>query len=75
VCDPLGVVRAAYARFGETLSGEAEAAMAAHLAASPKGRHGRHAYELADFGLAPEEVRERFQRYTERFGPAAARVP
>jgi hypothetical protein len=75
VCDPLGVVRAAYARFGETLSGEAEAAMAAHLAASPKGRHGRHDYDLADFGLAPEEVRERFQRYTERFGPAAAGVP
>lgn len=65
--DPLGAVRAAYAAFGEPLSSEAEAAMRAHLAASPKGRHGKHEYALADFGLAEGEVRERFARYARRF--------
>jgi hypothetical protein len=60
-------VRAAYAAFGEPLSSEAEAAMRAHLAASPKGRHGKHEYALADFGLAEGEVRERFARYAWRF--------
>jgi hypothetical protein len=65
--DPLGAVRSAYARFGETLSPEAEAAMRSHLAESPKGRHGKHEYGLADFGLAEGEVRERFARYARRF--------
>ena len=66
--DPIGAVRAAYARFGEALAPEAEAAMRAHLVASPKGRHGEHRYGLADFGLSEGEVRERFARYDERFG-------
>ena len=42
--------------------------MRAHLAASPQGRHGRHDYALADFGLEAGLVRERFARYVERFG-------
>ena len=65
--DPLAAVRAAYARFGETLSPAAETAMRAHLAASPQNRHGKHEYGLADFGLAEGEVRERFTRYARRF--------
>lgn len=66
--DPIEAVRRTYARFDETLSAEAEAAMRAHLAASPQGRYGAHAYRPADFGLEPGLVRERFARYVERFG-------
>jgi hypothetical protein len=66
--DPVDAVRRTYASFGETLSPEAEAAMKAHVAASPQGRHGPHPYALADFGLEAGLVRERFARYVERFG-------
>jgi Sulfotransferase family len=68
VADPVGAVARIYEHFGETLSPEAEASMAAYLAAHPRGRHGTHEYALADFGLEEITVRDRFAGYTERFG-------
>ncbi len=68
VRDPIAAVRGVYANFGETLSPAAEAAMRSHLAASPQGRHGKHAYSEAEFGLRPEAIDERFRAYRERFG-------
>lgn len=67
VRDPVREIRRAYARFGEELGAEAEAAMRARLEASPRGRYGTHRYALHDFGLAPEQVDERFERYCRRF--------
>src|SRR5690606_37984824 len=66
--DPLETVRGIYAAFGETLTPEAEAAMKAFLAANPKGKHGKHEYDLAEFGLTREGVRERFASYIDRYG-------
>lgn len=63
VRDPLGVVRGIYDHFGEPLTGEAEAAMQGYLAANPKGKHGSHSYDLAEYGLSKEGVRERFKGY------------
>ena len=63
VRDPLGVVRGIYDHFAEPLTGEAEAAMQGYLAANPKGKHGSHSYDLAEFGLSKEAVRERFKDY------------
>ena len=40
-------------------------------ASHPKGKHGAHAYTLADFGLDEPAVRDRFAAYTERFGVEA----
>ena len=68
VRDPIGAVRNAYQRFGETLSPEADAAMRRHLAASPQGRWGEHRYSAYDFGLRREAIDERFLAYRERFG-------
>ena len=48
-------------------SHEAEARMHAHLASHPQGKHGAHAYTLADFGLDEPAVRDRFAAYCERF--------
>ncbi len=61
VDDPLGTVEAIYGHFDIALSEEAHTAMAALHADSATGRQRpSHRYELADFGLTPEEVDERF---------------
>lgn len=66
--DPMGVVRGIYDRFGETLTPGAEAAMQAYLAANQKGKHGKHSYDLAEYGLSKDGVHERFSGYIERYG-------
>jgi len=67
MADPIGSLRAAYARFGETLSDEAAAAMRAHLEGHPRGKHGKNAYTLEGYGLSRDAIRERFARYVRRF--------
>jgi hypothetical protein len=67
VRDPIAAVRGAYAHFGEALSEPAEAAMRSHLAASPQGRYGKHAYASEAFGLRREAIDQRFRAYCERF--------
>jgi hypothetical protein len=61
VADPVGTAEAVYAHFGLPLSGAAADAMRA-LAGGGRGGPS-HRYTLADFGLTPAEV-------AERFGPA-----
>ncbi len=63
VRDPLGVVRGIYKRFDMDFTPKIEAAMQAYLDANPKGKHGSHSYDLAEFGLSKEGVRERFKDY------------
>lgn len=60
VRDPLTAVRAIYERAGLPVTVEAEAAMNAWLVGNPQGRHGRHRYVLADFGLTEREVLHAF---------------
>jgi hypothetical protein len=38
--------------------------------AHPKGKFGTHGYELAEFGLDPGELAERFSGYVDRYGIA-----
>ena len=61
--DPIETVRAIYSRFEEPFTPEAEAAMKAFLAENPKGKHGKHEYSLADYGLTPEGIHDRFGKY------------
>jgi hypothetical protein len=42
--------------------------MRAFVAANPQGKHGVHRYRASEYGLEPAQERERFRRYTERFG-------
>ena len=37
------------------------------VAANPQGKHGKHEYALEEYGLDPDQVRERFAAYIERF--------
>lgn len=67
VDDPLGVARRIYGHFGLPFGPAVEAALAAHVDANPKGKHGSHAYALEEWGLEASAVRERFKAYSERF--------
>ena len=67
VRDPMGVVRGIYRRFDEPLTEAAEAAMLGYLADNPKGKHGSHSYDLAEYGLSVGMVREAFKDYIERY--------
>ena len=61
--DPIPTMRALYAALGDPFTPEAEAAMRAWLADNPQGKFGKHEYKLAKFGLTPEGLRPRFERY------------
>ena len=67
VRDPIGTVRKIYERFDEPLTAEAEASMHAYMADNQKGKHGKHSYDLAEYGLTREGVHERFKDYIERY--------
>ncbi len=75
VGDPIGTVGALSDAVGTPLSAAAESAMAAYVAAHPKGAFGRHGYDLATYGLDADELRERFAGYVERYGVAVEQPP
>lgn len=64
--DPMGVVRKIYERFDLALSPEAERRMRAWIAESPTSRHGEHRYDLTDYGVTAQQVKDRFAPYLER---------
>ena len=65
---PLDVARAIYA-FDETeLTPDVEARFVAYLADNTQGKHGSHTYALEEFGLRPDEIRERFADESARVG-------
>ena len=68
--DPVGTVSAIYEAAGEVLTTEARAAMTSYVHDHPKGHLGDHRYNLEDFGVAREEIAERFSGYAERYGVA-----
>jgi hypothetical protein len=70
VDDPLGTVEDLYAACGEELDEATRDAIAAYVNAHPKGKFGTHGYELAEFGLDPGELAERFSGYVDRYGIA-----
>ena len=67
VTDPLAAMRGVYAAFHDELDGQALAAMTAHVESRPKGRFGKHSYNLAEFGLDGAALTERFAGYVERY--------
>jgi len=66
VTDPIGQVARVYDAVGLALTAEAEGAMRRWLAERPR-EVARPPYGLADYGLSPEQVDERFALYTKRF--------
>ncbi|MCV7328948.1 sulfotransferase [Mycobacterium cookii] len=66
VADPIGQVARVYDAIGLPLTVEAEAAMRRWLEERPR-EAARPPYGLADYGLKPEQVDERFALYNKRF--------
>lgn len=66
--DPIGEMRKLYTHFDEPFTPESEAAMIEVLARNPQGKHGKHNYSLAEFGLTAVGVRRHFRDYYERYG-------
>ena len=67
VADPAGTVAGIYAACGDELGEDARAAIEDYAARNPKGRFGAHRYDLDEYGLAAEEIRERFTAYSDRY--------
>lgn len=63
VDQPMAVVEKVYEAFALPLSDESRSAMQAHVDANPKGKHGKHEYDLAEYGLTRELIEARFDFY------------
>jgi len=66
--DPMAVVRSIYSYFGRELTREAQDAMRLFIVQQPKDKNGVHSYCLQQFGLDPDEEREKFNWYSNYFG-------
>ena len=65
--DPLTAVRAIYDHFDIEMDDATTAALEAHVSSNPRGKHGKHEYDLSQYGLSAGHVRERLGGYLERF--------
>ncbi len=66
--DPVESLRACYAYHDLDFSAHFGAAIQKFLTVRPKGMHGRHGYELADFGLDSSQLGELFSDYLQHYG-------
>jgi hypothetical protein len=65
VDEPLALVERVYQQFGEVMEPESREALHAHVQEHPRGKHGRHDYDLASFGLTESMIENRFRFYIE----------
>lgn len=66
--DPVASLRDTYERLGRTWPQGHDRVITDYLSNKPKGKHGAHAYSLADVGLDEESVRATFKHYVEHYG-------
>lgn len=66
--DPYPSLEGLYDFIGETLSPETHKRMQAWRETTPRGKHGAHSYDPAEFGMETTALRERFGFYSKRFG-------
>lgn len=65
VDEPMALVDRIYGAFGMSLPAASRAVLAAHVAANPKGKHGKHEYNYEEYGLTRDMIEERFAFYTD----------
>ncbi|MEH6583339.1 MAG: sulfotransferase, partial [Halioglobus sp.] len=61
---PMALAERIYKAFDLPLSEASRAALQAHVDANPKGKHGKHEYDLAAYGLTEAMIDQRFDFYT-----------
>ncbi len=69
--DPVNTVGRSYERLGLTFSDEARAGVQDWAGGHKPGHRGTHTYDLADYGLTPEQVREAFSDYLATYDASA----
>lgn len=68
MADDIAMVERIYHLAGLEMTPQARAMLAGFMEENPRGKHGRVRYDLkADFGIDPDQLRERFAFYFERF--------
>jgi hypothetical protein len=65
--DPVEALAEALERVGFPLDEHSRAAVESWAGTHEPGAHGSHTYGLSDFGLKPDQIRERFARYSAAF--------
>jgi len=69
MADDVAMVERIYAKAGDEMTPAVRAELQAFVGSHPRGKYGRVIYDLkGDFGVDPEELRERFAFYFEAFG-------
>jgi hypothetical protein len=70
--DPWKILEEVYTKAQLPLTAQARASLEQYLAAHPRGKAGQILYELKrDFALEPQQLRERFRFYFDRFSVRA----
>jgi hypothetical protein len=69
--DPLPTLQAGYERLGLTFTETSSAAVKQWAQSHKPGSRGGHDYDLAEYGLTPEGVRERFSEYLAAYDATA----
>jgi len=68
MADDIAMVNRIYDVAGLEMTPDARASLDRYMEKNPRGKHGRIVYDLkGDFGVDPDELRERFAFYYERF--------
>jgi hypothetical protein len=67
---PIETIEAVYERLGLSLSGAAVDRMRGWLSTNAQGRHGAHAYSLAECGLSEADIERHFGAYMDTYGVA-----
>jgi hypothetical protein len=65
--DPLAALEKGLTRIGLRFDDRSRASVAEWAGTHEPGAHGTHSYQLSDFGLEPDQIRERFAPYYAAF--------
>jgi hypothetical protein len=68
VSDPIGTVRGIYEHFDLPWSEINVAVLETYINQNPKGKHGKHHYSAADYGLTEDEIEDKLGFYNDFFG-------
>ncbi len=66
--DTTGMVKRIYEYFDIEYTPEAAKAVQAFMDNNPRDKFGTHSYTLEQFGLDPQDIKNRYQFYADRFG-------
>jgi len=67
IADPVATIGDIYRRFGWDFTPQSADAVLGWLRDNPAGKHGKHRYDLDDFGLTVDDIRDVYADYIEAY--------